>query len=182
MNDGATPIKSRAAELRCSFDQAFSRLPGAETERSVDLLSIRVSGDPWALRLSEVAGLFAGRRITPAPSGVPNMLGLVGLRGGVHPVYSLRGLLGYPPGDLPRWMVLVGASDPVALAFDVYEGHQSVPAGHLVPAPEGSRAHAREVVRGLDAPRSVLAISSITEAIKRRSRPAPVHGELTHES
>ncbi len=171
MNDGATPIRSRALELRRSFDQTFSRPPGAESERSVDLLSIRVSGEPWALRLSEVAGLFAARRITPAPSSVSEMLGLVGLWGGVHPVYSLRALLGYSPGEAPRWMVLVRAGDPVALAFDAYEGHRSVPAGHLVPAPDGSRAHVREVVQGLDVPRPVLAISSLTEAINRRPRP-----------
>lgn len=176
-------IASRADDFRRAFDLAFSRPPRTGTGRNVELLAIRVCGDPWALRLSEVAGLLAGRRITPAPSAVPEFLGLVGFRGGLHTAYSLRGFLGYPPGDTPRWIVLVKAGDLVGLAFDEYEGYRSVPQEDLVPAPEGAHGHAREVARILDVPHPVLTVSSLTEAINRRSRPgAPVKGELTHES
>ncbi len=144
MTDGSARGASRADGFRRAFDLEFSRQPRTETKRDVELLAIRVCGDPWALRLSEVAGLLAGRRITPAPSAVPEFLGLVGFRGGIHTAYSLRGFLGYPSGDAPRWIVLVKAGDLVGLAFDDYEGYQSVPERDLAPrARGGSRTRSR---------------------------------------
>jgi chemotaxis signal transduction protein len=183
VTDGQASFDGRAAGFRRAFDLAFSRPARTQADGNVELLTIRVCEDPWALRLSEVAGLLAGQKIAPVPSAVPEFLGLVGFRGGIHPAYSLRGLLGYPQGDAPRWLVFVKAGDLVGLAFDRYEGYQSFPERDLVPAPEGAHVHARQVARILGVPRPVLAMSSLKEAINRRlRRGAPVKGELTHES
>ena len=115
-----------AAALRSLFDASFTVPAISKQERLEGLLAIRVGSDPYVLCLSQITGLYADRRIVAVPSPAPQLLGIVGLRGKLVPVYDLAALLHYPPAPSPRWMVLAGGSQPVAFAFESFEGHVQV--------------------------------------------------------
>ena len=56
-----------------------------------------MGGDPHALRINDIAGLYADMKITPCPSPVPAVArSSPAFRGEVVPVYDLAALLGYP--------------------------------------------------------------------------------------
>jgi chemotaxis signal transduction protein len=159
-------IARQAEELRRAFDRSFAEPPGEELARLEDLLAIRIGGDPFAIRLRDVGGLFADKAITAMPSPLAELVGVAGFRGGVVPVYDLRALLGYPASEPTRWLVLV---TPIALAFDHFEGHLRVAPDAIAPAPPSERpGHVREVVRVTDGTRPLVHVGSLLEAIKKR--------------
>ena len=121
----AAEVLGRAAELARAFDAGFARAPEAASRALIDLLAIRLGDAPHALRLAQVAGLYARRAIVPLPSSLPELLGLVSLRAAIVPVYDLAALLGRPAQQAPRWLVLAAAA-PVALAFDALDGYRRV--------------------------------------------------------
>jgi purine-binding chemotaxis protein CheW len=124
-------IASKAAELRNAFDRARAIPVSARAVEQVEsLLSIRVFGDPYAIRVSEISGLANDRKVVDFPSSIPELLGVAGIRGGLVSVYSLAALLGYSrEADQARWLVLCGSEEPVGLAFSDFEGYMR---GHLV--------------------------------------------------
>jgi purine-binding chemotaxis protein CheW len=170
---------SRAALLRRDFDRSFAEAPREQPMSSIDLLAIGVCGDPYALRLSAVAGLFAGKKVTRLPGAAPELLGIVGFRGSVVPVYDLRVLLGYPAGDVPRWL-LVAAASPAALGFDALEGYLQVPGERIAQSrqDEATRPHVHEVARVADSGtqagvallRPLVDPASIVAAIRQHPR------------
>jgi len=132
---------SRGTQLRVDFDAAFTRAHSAVSPGQLDLLLIRVGGHPYALPLSQVLALHADRPLTKAPSSRRELLGLVGLRGVVTPVYDLSVLLGYPAPDSTRFLVQVDVASPFALSFEHFERHVRVLASALAPfAREGEAA------------------------------------------
>ncbi len=174
MSDNGVRRSERAAALRREFDDAFARPALLDERDSVELLAVRVCADAHAIRLSEIAGLFADRRITPVPGPLPELLGMAGLRGAIVPVYDLRLLLGHTPATPPRWLVLA-ASGQVGLAFDQLEGHVVVPRESIVaePGPVAGAPPARELVGLPGAGRCVLLrVSSLVEEIAARVRRA----------
>ena len=66
-----------AAVLRRLFDDSFAAAATVESARLEGLLAIRLGSDPYALRLSEIAGLHAGVKIVPVPSANAQLLGIV---------------------------------------------------------------------------------------------------------
>ena len=98
----AASVVATAAALRRLFDESFAAPAASMTQRLEDLLAIRVGTDPYALRLSEIAGLHVGVRIVPVPSPAAQLLGIVGIRGMMSPVYDLAALLRYPSGKAAR--------------------------------------------------------------------------------
>jgi purine-binding chemotaxis protein CheW len=128
-----TPVvESKAAELHHAFDQSFAMPPPQVLEEVEDLLTIRVAGLPYAIRLLDIAGMVAGPRVVPVPTVTPGLLGLAGIRGGVVPVFGLASILGYEEAPGPsRWMVLCGADEPIALAFSDFEGYLRLPKSSL---------------------------------------------------
>jgi chemotaxis signal transduction protein len=161
-----------AAELRRAFDRSFAELPSERNERFEDLLAITVAGAPFAMRLREIAGLFADKEITPLPSPVPELVGVGGFRGALVPVYDLRALLGYPASERSRWLVLTGSK--VALAFDGFEGHLRVSLDAIAAeAPGKPSTHAREVVRAAGVTRPIVDVPSVLESISKRAQQQP---------
>lgn len=160
-----------AAALRCLFDSSFVASASSMTEPLEDLLAIRVGADPYALRLSEIAGLYVDVNIVSVPSPVAQLLGIVSLRGRMAPVYDLAALLHYPPAVSPRWMILAGAQ-PVGLAFETFETHLQVPRASLVDGEdrgEGSgatRQHVRGVVRAAHALHPLIRVASVVKLIR----------------
>ena len=114
----------RVAELRRAFDESFAVAPPERVTSWEDLLSVRIGGDPYALRVRDISGFMASGRIVPLPSRLPELLGMAGVKGALVPVFSLEALLGYVrPVEAPRWLALTGKVETVALAFGEFEGH-----------------------------------------------------------
>lgn len=176
MTDIESFLSGRAAELRGAFDQSFAEPIQADTSETIDFISIRLAGDALAIRMTEIAGLFADVRITPCPSPVAELRGIAGFRGTLTPVYDLAALLGYPMSSA-RWIVLAKGR-VLALALDEFEGHFRVdPAA--VASQQGSSAaqHVREIARQADQALPVIDIPSVVAAIKARAAAASSHKE-----
>jgi chemotaxis signal transduction protein len=158
---------NRARILRDAFDSSFAQAPQAGGAREDDLLAVAIGADRFAIRLSEIGGLFARTAITPLPSAVPELLGLVGLRGAVLPAYDLHALLGYPAVAAPAWLVLVQAK--VVLAFQTFDGYLRVPGGAITAcgATAGTQRPLaiRELAHTGDGARPIVHLPSLVEAI-----------------
>lgn len=149
---------NRVEELRAEFDLAFAEPAARNDAELVDLLAIRVGTGAYAARLAEVSGVYAQKKIVALPARVPELLGVVGLREGIVPVYSLRSLLGYAREEQPsRWILVAGKAEPVALCFDALEGYVRVPKSELA-----------ATVRINEELFAVLSMSSLIASIKER--------------
>lgn len=167
-------LATRAADLRGEFDREFSRPYGAETPPQLDVLVIQVASRAYGLQLADVIELHAGRTPVAVPSSRPGLLGLVGLRGVVVPVYDLSQALGHPPTTAPRWIAQVRASAPFAVAFELFERHVRLPLAELAPARPGAEPEpfVRASVRLEQYPLPVIDLPAIFESVTRR-REAP---------
>lgn len=162
---------AKAAELKRMFDQTFADPPPPDAGPTVDFLTVGIGGDPWAIRLSEIAGVFSDRRITPLPGSITGLVGLTAVRAALVPVYDLRALLGYSGGTLPRWL-LMAAGTPVVLAFDRFDGHvrvarTAVSAGSAAGAAAQSTL-SREVVRAGGFARPIIRLAAVLDGIASR--------------
>lgn len=159
---------TQATELRRRFDHTFAEAPPADGPPQEDLLAVGVAGDQYAIRLHEVAGLVSDRSITWLPGSVTEMLGVVGLRGGIVPVYDLGALLRYPRAATPRWLVIAAPSH-VALAFDRFERHLRVARAAVSAAsPHGAGPQSpcvREVVHVDGTVRPIIHMASVLDQI-----------------
>lgn len=165
-------VESEAVELRQAFDLSFALPPPQASQEVEDLLTIRVAGDPYAIRLRDIAGIVAGRRVVPVPAVTLDLLGLAGIRGDVISVFGLASILGYgqAPGS-PRWMILCGAEEPIALAFSDFEGYLRLPKSSLH-ADENLRTTRQYVnqVASTDAgTRAVISIPLVVATIRNRT-------------
>jgi chemotaxis signal transduction protein len=127
-------------------------------------LAIRVSGDPYAIRVRELTGLLANRRVVPLPSRRPELLGVAGVRGALVSVYGLSSILGYGTGAVAtKWLAMCGRAQLVALAFDELEGFLRLPQRTLfrVDSADTSRPHLAEAVRVGPTTRRVVDTPSI---------------------
>ncbi|MEJ0011016.1 MAG: chemotaxis protein CheW [Bauldia sp.] len=166
--DGADPGGTRAAALRAAFDRAFAEPPAPERGAPLDFLSVRLGGDPFAIRLTDTAGLFADRKITPVPTTVAEFRGVSGFRGVLVPVYDLGALLGYAPLQSGRWLVLA-AGGALAFVFDAFEGHIRVPPEGVSARRDSGSAHGvHEIARLGDRAWPVIDIPAAVEAIRAR--------------
>jgi purine-binding chemotaxis protein CheW len=171
----ALVLADRAAALREAFDRSFAAVRPPDPPPVEDLLAIRIGAEPYALRLSEIAGLHPDRRITPLPGGVPSLRGIAAFRGVIVPVYDLAAWLGHPQEEAVRWLALA-ASEPIAFAFAVVDGHLRVAHDAIVPNRAGERAHrhVREFARVAEqAVCPIVHLPSIIDAVRRLISPEP---------
>jgi chemotaxis signal transduction protein len=174
VSDAAPHVSERAATLRREFDRAFAEPFRADTSAREDLLGIRAGAQAYAIRLSEIAGLHADKKITRVPGSAAALCGIAGFRGALLPVYDLLALLGQPAGTAtPRWLVIAQAA-PVALAFEAFEGHLRASRDEIVAHTARSEAprHARELLRMHDFIGPILHLPSVLDAIKALRTPA----------
>lgn len=163
--------EDRAASLREAFDLSFSRTPAVHAEAAENLLTIRIGGDRYALRLSSVSGLIAGKRISWVPTSVPELLGIAGFRGTVQPVYDLAMLLGHPRATSPRWIVLT-QPESIGLAFEGFDGFVSVtPESVVARARDGSGASRLHVNAFMESGRTypIVDVASVIASIARKT-------------
>lgn len=162
MIDSNDHLRARLHALRSAFDQSFARSRQPPETDGTDFLLIRVAGEPYAVRLTEVAALEADRAITPVPSEAPALLGVAGLRGALVAVFDLAQLLGHSSAGSAgqrvqstaassRWLVLVQRS-LVAMAFAEFEGQRRLSPDALATAVEAGQQHEMVRVAGLTRP------------------------------
>jgi chemotaxis signal transduction protein len=149
----------------------FAAAPPRRAEEHENLLAVRVAGELYALRVRDVSGVERCPRIVPLPSRVPELLGLVGIRGGLVPVYGLAALVSQAGvREAVRWLILCGGVDPVGLGLGQIEGWLRLPRSELC-APAGKEASGtqpREIVRAGGVLRAVIDIPSVLETLKTR--------------
>jgi chemotaxis signal transduction protein len=158
-------LERRAAELRQEFDRAFSKARRSDEQRYEDLLAIRVGGDAYAVRLSEVAGVSAERKLTPLPSAVPALLGLVSFRAAIVPVYDLGALLGHSARENGRWL-FVAKQAPIAFAFGALDGHERVPSSVIVTDAQRTSGYVRELANTASGLRGIVQLSALIETVR----------------
>jgi len=166
----ATSAEQKLASLRQDFDQSFARAAGGPQPSQLDFLGIRVAGDPYALRLSEIQSLHADRKLVTAPSLLPELLGVCGFRSVLTPVYDLAQLLGYGAAPSARWLAIVQNASPIAFAFADFDAHLRV-ALDSVSAPDsssGGTAAIAGAVRNAGSSLPLLHLPSLVEAIAQR--------------
>jgi chemotaxis signal transduction protein len=162
--------RSKAEEMRAELDRAFAA-PREEASPVTTLLAIRVDGEAYALRLSELAGVAADRRIIPFPSDAPSCIGIAGHHGDLVPVFALGSLLGRPRATTdPRWLGLVRIDGTLAaLAFDEIESCFQVAETAL--STESGSSFISHVLSGSAAPsggrRAVLSVPALVDAVWR---------------
>jgi purine-binding chemotaxis protein CheW len=166
MMEAVSRTAERAAELRRDFDRNFAAAPDAQGAAKLDLLAIRLGSQGFALRLAEVAGLFADKKITRVPGANAALLGIAGFRGSIAPVYDLQGMLGLAAGQKPRWLVIAAAA-PVAFAFAAFDGQLRVSPAAITPQQANAqRGFAKNFVQDDGTLRPIIELSSVLDAIK----------------
>jgi chemotaxis signal transduction protein len=165
MMEAAAHISKRAAELRRDFDRGFADPPFVAGEAKQDLLAIRLGARRLAIRLSEIAGLFADKKITPVPGAAAGMLGIAGFRGSILPVYDLQSLLELSASEAPRWLV-VAAAAPVAFSFEAFEEQIRVPADSIkCEQTQAKNSFTKEFIQTEGVLRPIIQLSAVLEAV-----------------
>lgn len=177
MTVGLSRLATRAAALRVGFDRSFAEPAQLEMAAMEDLLAARVGDDVFAIRLSEIEGLYVGKKVTRVPGGDPALLGIAGFRGMIRPVYCIATLLGRSAEATSRWLVMAAAA-PIALAFDGFERHLRVASETIRPRDVNAKDHpyARDFVPVQQFVRPILHLPSILDEI-RTQRPAVASAE-----
>ena len=165
-------LVAKATELRDAFDQERAAPVAVRADGQLEnLLAVRVSKDGYAIRVGEISGLVANRKIVELPSAVPGLLGVAGVRGVLVPAFSLAVLLGYSvESDEARWLALCGTEDCVALAFSGFEGYLRIPQAQVFRAQQSdmARTHVTHVARVPNMIRAVVSIPLVRATIQER--------------
>jgi purine-binding chemotaxis protein CheW len=168
MMEAPVHVSKRAAELRRDFDRGFANPPLVGSETRQDLLAIRLGARRLAIRLSEIAGLFADKKITPVPGAAAGMLGIAGFRGSIMPVYDLRSLLDLSSSEAPRWLV-VAAAAPVAFSFEAFEEQIRVPADAIKSGQgQAKNSFTAEFIQTDGVLRPIIQLSAVLEVVMTR--------------
>ncbi len=161
-------LDDRLLAFRRAFDDAFSRAPATSVEASEDSLAIRVADESYVIRVHEISGIVASRKVVPLPSRRPELVGVAGIRGSLVTVYSLAALLGFEASAGPTsWLALVGVSASVGLGFEEFEGFLRAPAAdlHTPRAEEGGRPHEAAILRAGRRALRVVDVQSVLRAL-----------------
>jgi len=170
LNEADLHLGSRAAELRAEFDLSFVAPHYASRAKGDSFLEIKVGDGLFALRLSEVAGLFSGRKITPIPGPTPALLGVANFRGAITPVYSLEAFFEKTINRQARWLA-VSAAAQVALAFTGLIGHTQKSSEDTLSSAPGQQAHrfARHFLPFGDHLRPIVDLDAVVAEIRALS-------------
>lgn len=120
------------ATLAREFDERFREPREREREATVDFLAIRVAGTLYAVRSLEIVGIALTRKLTRLPTTTPGLVGLAGVRSQIVPVFALSAWLGGAVTENPRWLLLIGKSEPLGLGFEELAGYRRVRASEIV--------------------------------------------------
>jgi chemotaxis signal transduction protein len=130
------------------FDQSFATTASSRDSELEGLLALRVGSVLYAVRARETSGLATTVGANAVPSPMPELEGLVGLRGALVPLFRLAALLGSGETLEPsRWVLLIGRDEPIGLGFQEPDGYHKVARAALVPIGEerATGAFVREI-------------------------------------
>lgn len=167
-------LSERAEQMRLAFDRSFAEPIVEARPATVDFVSIRLGGEAYAVRMADIVSLRAGVSITPCPSALPELLGIVGLRGVLVPVYDLAALLGHPPSG-GRWLVLAGGG-ALAFAFDEFDDHFRILAAPAL-RPDAAPPFVLDTFRADDRAWAVIDLPALADALAQRAAAASSHQE-----
>jgi chemotaxis signal transduction protein len=154
-------VRARAEAMRRTFDAGFAEAPAPRRRGDEGYLAIRVGDRPYALRVRDLAGLYADRPIVPVPTDAAALLGVAAFRGVMAPVYDLRVALGQAAGAVPTWLVVVHTPEPVALAFDSFEEHFTPEQDPFDSSDRADGAGGSRIVRGAGAARPIIETAAL---------------------
>lgn len=157
--------------LKREFDQSFAAAERASELEFEDLLVVRVASATYAVRARETNGLTTTAGASGVPSPMPELEGLVGLRGALVPLFRLSALLGSgEAAEASRWMLLMGRDEPIGLGFQEPEGYHRLPRAALVPAGDaaGAGAFVREIATIESRSLAVLDVPRLLSELQRR--------------
>lgn len=173
--DGGGAWRERIQSLRDAFDRSFSEAPPVGGALAVPrFLGLRVAGDPFALRMTDVARLHTGGTVVPIPTSSPTLLGIASVRGSLIAVHDLHVLLGYPAGGPRRFWILVRRRDhPMGLAVDGLDGQFEADATSPSEVAGGPARYTRGATRTGAAIRPIVDVASILGALARTTSGPP---------
>lgn len=171
MISDSTTIKDRATELRLAFDRSFAEAPANASTPTEAFLGIGAGNGQYALRLAEISGLYADKKIVPVPSESTDLLGITSFRGALVPIYDLQLMLGYAAATTPRWLVLMASKTPAGIAFERFDGYFAATRDAIATdiSSERRQPHINETVRVLDQSRPVVSLVSMLDSIRKRT-------------
>jgi chemotaxis signal transduction protein len=177
MHEAASSELTLADQLRREFDQSFIAPARSDESVRTEVIVIGSATGEYALPLSAIAGLHPEANIVDCPSRVPELRGIANVRGTLVPVYDLPMILGDPPAETRRWLV-IAASSPVALAFDRL-GEFARPFADAISESQAASAapYMSKIVRLGDRTIPILDIAAIVEVIGRRITAGRSRGE-----
>jgi chemotaxis signal transduction protein len=166
---------ARLAELRTSFDRTFAEPPAAARAAPLRLLAIQVGSRPLAVRLEQVSGIDKARRLLVLPGAPASLLGLMGMRGTLVPVFSLARIIGTEAPAAEPWVLFGGGRDAIGLACAAFDGHVEVAPADVIPvvAADPSRRYVNAQVRMRGVETGVLDLASVFEDITRAGQNDP---------
>ena len=160
-------------KMKNDFDTMFTIPVKNESLEFVNLLTIKFGENYFALKTSEISGLFRNKKVVPLPSENQEFLGISGIQGQSVPVYSLASLVGFneTTQEQVRWLVVSGQKNKVGWAFDNLKGYMQLPSTELfVPhQTDKLREHVSGAVRIDSKIGYVLSISSMLKSIKQKT-------------
>ncbi|SEK94497.1 CheW-like domain-containing protein [Roseateles sp. YR242] len=159
-------LQAQLASWREAFDQSFAEPRDKGDWGDVwNVLGIRIAGEPFALHLDDLAGLLPAMTPAPYPADAPALLGLIGHRGQVLPLYDLRALLGRGTAPASRWWAIVRAA-PLALAFEGFDGQWRLPPeDRLQQDGSSTDSHSGWTVKCGDELRPLIALAPLVERL-----------------
>jgi len=186
VKDEPGPTRRKQGRRASSGVRPVVRLaPPPASQEVEDLLLLRVAGNPYAIRLRDIAGMVAGRRVVPRPPVTLDLLGLAGIprwrrsgvRTGVDP--RLRTSPRLAPVDDP-----LRSGGPSPWPSSDFEGHLRLPKSSLH-ADENLRAtrqYVNQVASTEAEARAVIGIHSSWPTIRNRIGHHGWQGAVTNGS
>lgn len=170
------PILLRLAEVRRAFDATFAAPARSFEKERRSVLAIRAGEGRFAIRVEDLSGVEACRKIVKVPGSLPGLLGLTGLRGRLLAVYDLGAMLGQPSLDARagsrelRWMLVCGKDSGIGLLIEEIEAFVRIADADLKPIEPGvAGEHIRAMLQQGSSIRGVVDIASIAAAVARRA-------------
>jgi purine-binding chemotaxis protein CheW len=143
---------AHAPEGRAGMTETSPAAESGDTQaQEIELLSFRIGGEEYAVRVADVREVMKVRGLTPVPNVPDYILGVTSLRGAMLPVLDLSKRLGLEAGDRgekARILVVKAEEEDVGLMVDRVTGVFKISADDVKPVPENIE-QGGELLRGI---------------------------------
>jgi chemotaxis signal transduction protein len=141
LSSAEASLEARTASLRNAFDDAFQAPPRPDPEATLDVLTLAVGEDLFAVRVEDVSHVQAHPVVVGMPDLPRACLGVAGHRGKLVAVFDLARLLGRPPVGKVG-VLLVARDDPsVGFAVAAIERYLRVPRSSIAEPADDTGVH-----------------------------------------